>query len=96
MALQCDLTLAHCNIFYEYSYMRLLLGGGYILFPLTYDPVASIQGRLLFFANSRSVQRLFDGGYYLKCGIYLRNTVLKYFCGNLGLVCPCLSRRWLF
>ena len=48
MALQCDLTLAHCDIFYEYIYMRLLLGGGYILFLLTYDPVASIRGRLLF------------------------------------------------
>ena len=60
MDFQCDLTHAHCNILYEYIYMRLLFEGGYY-YRYLIIPAVTIRGWLLF-----EVRRLFEEIRYIQ------------------------------
>ena len=64
--LQCDLTHGYCNIHYEYvNKLWLFFEGGYYFHQLKI-PAATIQGQLLYTStNSRSLQRPFEGSYYI-------------------------------
>ena len=73
ITLQRDLVHAYCNINYEYIYMRLLFEDG-LLFLLTHDPCGDYSRVANISANSRSLRRLFEGGYYSKCSVYSRKS----------------------
>ena len=45
---------------------------GWLLFPLTHDLCSDYSRAATISANSQSLQRLFEGGYYSKCGVYSR------------------------